>query len=144
LGSKCGKTHLRASVKSKNFPGAMPPDPQGNTEKGGEGKEGQGRGREVEGRERMGWGRERKGREGREEGREREGRREGRGGQRNGSNGNWGEVCVMVFGGMDAPYTNRRGLAQGCAFWGLIDYTSNHGSNPQKPLNRGQELAFPA
>jgi hypothetical protein len=38
----------------------------------------------------MGWGR--KGR-----------RREGRGEQGNGRNGNSGEVCVIAFGGMDAP-----------------------------------------
>jgi hypothetical protein len=83
-------------VKSKNSPAATPPDPQGNA---GKGKEGQRRGREVEGRERMGWGRKGRGRE-----------REGRGGEeREGEDremlrtGIGGDVCVMVFGGMDAP-----------------------------------------
>jgi hypothetical protein len=80
LCQKCAKTHLRAFVASKNFPGAKPPDPQhyreGREGKGREGKEGkrwEGRGGEGW-REEKGKGRRGKGREGREggEGGERE------------------------------------------------------------------------
>jgi hypothetical protein len=66
---KCAKTHLRASVISKIFPGVTPPDPRykgegkgregkggregagkGGEGKGGEGRGGKGGGREGEGR----------------------------------------------------------------------------------------------
>jgi hypothetical protein len=64
---KCAKTHLRAFVALKNFPGAKPPDPQhyreGREGKGSEGKEGkrwEGRG----GRAEKGKGRRGKGRRG--------------------------------------------------------------------------------
>jgi hypothetical protein len=78
LCQKCAKTHLRAFVASKNFPGPSPPDPQhyreGREGKGSEGKE-KGRkerdGRGGEGRE--GREGEREGREGKE-GRARKGR----------------------------------------------------------------------
>jgi hypothetical protein len=108
LGSKCGKTHLRASVKSKNFPGAMPPDPQKAQERegrgrkdreeegrwrGGEdgmGKEGKGKGRE--GRGEGGKGGEQKKREG--EGREMKGT--GIGGSMR--HGLWGEVLGRGLG----------------------------------------------
>jgi hypothetical protein len=86
-------------VKSKNF----------QLKIGGEGKiDAQGRGMEMEGRK-SGMGKEGKGNgngrewRGGEEGRERRGRREGKGGQGNGRNGIWGEVCVMVFGGDGRP-----------------------------------------
>jgi hypothetical protein len=82
LCQKCAKTHLRAFVASKNFPGALPPDPQhyreGGKGKGSEGKE-KGRkerdGRGGEGREGEREEGEGKGREGREG----KGRRGGRG-----------------------------------------------------------------
>jgi hypothetical protein len=41
-------------------------------------------------------------------------------------------------------YTNRRGLAQGCTFWGAHRHTPNHGSNPSKTPQSGQQLTFPA
>jgi hypothetical protein len=86
LCKKCAKTHLRAFVASKNFPGAKPPDPQhyreGGKGKGSEGKE-KGRkerdGREGEGRGGEGRGGEGRGGEGREGERE-EG--EGKGGEK--------------------------------------------------------------
>jgi hypothetical protein len=82
LCQKCAKTHLRAFVASKNFPGASPPDPQhyreGREGKGSEGKEkGRKEGKRWEGR----GGEGREGREGeREEGEGKggEGRRGGR------------------------------------------------------------------
>jgi hypothetical protein len=77
-------------VKSKNFPGAMPPDPR---ERAGEGSRGEGRLRQRKG----GRGERKDGMGGRA-GEEREG--EGR--EMEGT-GIWGEVCVMAFGGMDAP-----------------------------------------
>jgi hypothetical protein len=66
---KCAKTHLRASVISKIFPGVTPPDPliKGRG-RGGEGKRREGRGGEGRG-----------GKGGREERRGRGG--EGRGGE---------------------------------------------------------------
>jgi hypothetical protein len=93
LCQKCAKTHLRAFVASKNFPGAKPPDPQhyreGREGKGSEGKEkgrkerdgreGEGRGREGgQRRGKGGGGRGGKGREGKE-GRAGKGRSQGRG-----------------------------------------------------------------
>jgi hypothetical protein len=88
LCQKRAKTHLRAFVTSKIFPGASPPDPQhpreGREGKGSGGKD-RGRkerdGREGEGkggRAEKGNGRRGKGREGRE-GKGREGGRGGRG-----------------------------------------------------------------
>jgi hypothetical protein len=119
LGSKCGKIHLRASVKSKKFSGGIAPGPPKKAHgKGGERKEGQGRGREVEGRGRMGWGRKGRRIEGRaERWKERDFRgggevcakKEGREKRGKGRAGKWkerdfrGGVCVMAFGGMDAP-----------------------------------------
>jgi hypothetical protein len=64
LSQKCAKTHLRAFVASKNFPGALPPDPQ-HYRKGREGK----------------------GSEGKEKGRKERDGREGEGGQRRGKGG---------------------------------------------------------
>jgi hypothetical protein len=103
LGSKCGKTHLRASVKSKNFPPRTPEEAQERKGRGRNDREEEGRwkggeGWDGEGREGKGKG---KGGEGEEE-RDREGRRrEGREGKW--KEREWGEVCVMVFEGMDAP-----------------------------------------
>jgi hypothetical protein len=64
LCQKCAKTHLRAFVASKNFPGAKPPDPQHYRE-----------------------GREGKDIEGKEKGRKERDGREGEGGQRRGKGG---------------------------------------------------------
>jgi hypothetical protein len=64
LCQKCAKTHLRAFVASKNFPGAKPPDPQHYRE-----------------------GREGKDSEGKEKGRKERDGREGEGGQRRGKGG---------------------------------------------------------
>jgi hypothetical protein len=64
LCQKCAKTHLRAFVASKNFPGASPPDPQHYRE-----------------------GREGKGSEGKEKGRKERDGRGGEGGQRRGKGG---------------------------------------------------------
>jgi hypothetical protein len=64
LCQKCAKTHLRAFVASKNFPGALPPDPQHYRE-----------------------GREGKGSEGKEKGRKERDGRGGEGGQRRGKGG---------------------------------------------------------
>jgi hypothetical protein len=93
---KCAKTHLRASVIWKFFPGVIPPDPHS---RGGEGRGGKeredGRGKDGIrdivgeeygiGKERKGWGLYRgKGREGRKgrEGKGGEGRKEGKEGGR--------------------------------------------------------------
>jgi hypothetical protein len=61
---KCAKTHLRASVISKIFPGVTPPDPliKGRG-RGGEGKRREGRG--GEGRGGKGGGRKEEGGKGR-------------------------------------------------------------------------------
>jgi hypothetical protein len=79
LCQKCAKTHLRAFVTSKNFPGASPPGPP--TLKGTEG--GGGQWREREGKEGKRWegrgGEGREGREGEREERGGKGRRGGRG-----------------------------------------------------------------
>jgi hypothetical protein len=98
-------------VKSKNFPGASPRIP-----KKAQNREGRGRSkhREEEGRwreGRVGWGRKGRGTE--REGNGGEGKKGGKGGEEKrgkGRAGKWkerelggGEVCVMVFGGMDAP-----------------------------------------
>jgi hypothetical protein len=113
LGSKCGKTHLRASVKSKNFPGANPRPPK-SAGKGGEGKEGQGRGREVEGRGRMGWGRK---------GREREGKggegEEGRGGEEEGREGR--EMEGTGIGGKYASWSLGGWTPLSSIYWFLTD-----------------------
>jgi hypothetical protein len=57
LSPKCSKTHLRASLIRKIFPGVIPPDPR---------SKGKGMGREEEGR---GSGKGRKGKEGERDGR---------------------------------------------------------------------------
>jgi hypothetical protein len=70
LYTECTKTHLQAFIGQKNFPGALPPDPQNTVKgKGREGgrKEGRGKGKMKRAR---GW----KGEGGREKGPGTEGR----------------------------------------------------------------------
>jgi hypothetical protein len=109
FGSKCGKTHLRASVKSKNFPGATyAPGPPRKRRKGRAGEEKAGEG-EVEGTIEEWGGKEGKGKGG-------GGRRKGEGGEKRGKGraGKWKErelersMRHMVFGGIYAPDVRTR------------------------------------